>query len=373
MNKGENIMPPITVMVKPVSGACNMQCRYCFYADEMQHRNARVYPRMTGELLHVMVQRVVQAADSFVHFIFQGGEPTLIGLPFFEQLMALERKYNTRGLRFFHAVQTNGYDLSDEMIAFLAREQFLVGVSLDGTNETHDMLRPDSQGLPTASVVRKNIDRLRTAGVDVNVLCVINSEVARHPDAVFSALAPYEYLQFIPCLDSLDGEKRDYSLSSEAYLTFLKATFDCYYRAYMQGRPVSVRNFDNWVAMLMGMPPENCAMVGRCGPSLVIESDGSVYPCDFYALDHWKLGSITENSWWQLLTSAKEKAFLEESLPVPSVCRSCKWYSMCRNGCKRERDPKTGINRWCSVHSAFLEYAYPRMREMARQLQSKSL
>ena len=131
-------MPPITVMVKPVSGACNMRCRYCFYADEMQHRNASVYPRMTSELLDVMVRRVIRSADSSVHFLFQGGEPTLIGLPFFEQLIRLERKYNLRGLKITNAVQTNGYHLSDEMIAFFAKEQFLVGVSLDGTNETHD-------------------------------------------------------------------------------------------------------------------------------------------------------------------------------------------------------------------------------------------
>ncbi|MBR4039518.1 MAG: radical SAM protein [Clostridia bacterium] len=361
-------MPPITVMVKPVSGACNMRCRYCFYADEMHHRKSSVYPKMTGELLDTMVRRVVRSADSSVHFLFQGGEPTLIGLPFFEELVRLERKYNTRGLKISNAVQTNGYDLSDEMIAFFAKEQFLVGVSLDGTDETHDMLRPDAKGLPTSSVVRKNIDRLRAAGVSVNVLCVVNGEVAKHPKEVFCALAPYEYLQFIPCLDGLDGKKRDYSLSSDAYLAFLKATFDCYHQAYLNGHPVSVRNFDNWVAMLMGMPPENCAMVGRCGPSLVIESDGSVYPCDFYALDKWKLGSIAEDSLRRMLTSDREKAFLEESLPVPETCKACRWYGLCRNGCKRERDPETGLNRWCSVHSAFFEYAYDRMNQMAQQL-----
>jgi len=364
-------MPPITVMVKPVSGACNMRCRYCFYADEMHHRKASVYPKMTGELLDVMVRRVIRSADSSVHFLFQGGEPTLIGLPFFEQLVCLQRKYNTRGLKISNAVQTNGYDLSDEMIAFFAREQFLVGVSLDGTDETHDMLRPDAKGLPTSAAVRKTIDRLRAAGVSVNVLCVVNGEVAKYPQAVFSALAPYQYLQFIPCLDGIDGEKRDYSLSGEDYLAFLKATFDCYYVAYTQGHPVSIRNFDNWVAMLMGMPPENCAMVGRCGPSLVIESDGSVYPCDFYALDKWKLGSIAEDSLKRMLSSDTEKAFLEESLPVPVACKACRWYALCRNGCKRERDPETGLNRWCSEHTAFFEYAYPRMEEMARQLKNR--
>ena len=110
-------------------------------------------------------------------------------------------------------------------------------------------------------------------------------------------------------------------------------------------------------------------MVGRCGSSLVIESDGSVYPCDFYALDAWKLGSISDDSLRRMLTGEREQAFLAESLPIPSACRACRWYSLCRNGCKRERVPETGLNRWCGVHTAFFEYAYPRMREMAKALQ----
>ena len=108
-------MPPITVMVKPVSGACNMRCQYCFYADEMHNRETSIYPRMTSELLDVMVRRVIRSADSSVHFLFQGGEPTLIGLPFFKQLVQIQKKYNTRGMKVTNAIQTNGYDLSDEM------------------------------------------------------------------------------------------------------------------------------------------------------------------------------------------------------------------------------------------------------------------
>lgn len=371
--RGEEPMPPITVMIKPVSGACNMRCRYCFYADEMQSRETAVYPHMSPELLEKIVRRVIRSAEGSAHFIFQGGEPTLIGLPFFERLVKLQREYNTSGLRISNAVQTNGLALSDAMIAFFAREKFLVGVSLDGTDALHDRMRPDAQGNPTAATVRNTLQRLRAAGVSFNVLCVVNGEVAKHPQEVFEALAVYEYLQFIPCLDGFDGQTRDYSFASDDYLTFLKTTFDLYHQAYAAGRPVSIRNFDNWIAMLMGMPPENCAMVGRCGTSLLIESDGSVFPCDFYALDEWKLGNLATSSLKGLLTSEREKAFLAESLPVPEKCRECRWYALCRNGCKRERQALTGLNRWCGVHSAFFEYAFDRMQEMASRLKEKNL
>ena len=361
-------MPPITVMVKPVSGACNMRCRYCFYTDEMQNRQIAVYPRMSEELLETLVKRVMQYASSSATFLFQGGEPTLIGLPFFQKLIDLQRKYQKAGLQVFNAVQTNGYALSDEMIAFFAREKFLVGVSLDGTDFLHDLLRMDADGKPTAAVVRHTIERLRAAGANVNILCVVNREVAKHPREVFEALSDYEYLQFIPCLSALDGTEKDFDLRCDDYLVFLKETFDFYERAFQNGKPVSVRNFDNWVAMLMGMPPENCAMFGRCGPSLVVESDGSCYPCDFYALDEWRLGNITENSFEEMLHSDLEMNFLKESIPVPEKCRSCRWYPLCRNGCKRERLSDTGLTRWCEAHASFFDFAYPRMKQMAEQL-----
>ena len=364
-------MPPITVMIKPVSGICNMRCRYCFYADEMKRREVAISPRMSDALLDVTVRRVIRSADSAVHFLFQGGEPTLIGLPFFERLVQLEQKYNTRALRITNAVQTNGYDLSDEMIAFFAKEHFLVGVSLDGTAQTHDLMRPDAAGRPTASVVRKTIERLREAGVSVNVLCVVNGEVARRPSEVFDALAPYEYIQFIPCLDGLDGQTRDYSLSGEAYLAFLKETFDRYHLAYTEGRPVSIRTFDNWIAMLMGMPPENCAMVGRCGPSLVIESDGSVYPCDFYMLDQYKLGNLNTDTLAQIDARRKEIGFIEQSCAVDEKCKICKWYQLCRGGCRRDRDyyqDGIGRNYYCAAYERFFEYAWPKLGEVYEEV-----
>ena len=56
-------MPPISVMIKPVSGACNLRCRYCFYADVMNHREEKLHPRMTLDTLERVVRRVMAYAD----------------------------------------------------------------------------------------------------------------------------------------------------------------------------------------------------------------------------------------------------------------------------------------------------------------------
>lgn len=361
---------PVSLMIKPVSGACNMRCRYCFYTDVMAHRGTAVYPRMTPEVLEAVVRRAFQYADGPVSFAFQGGEPTLIGLPFFEELVRLEKTYNARAFPVQNAVQTNGFELSDDMIAFFARERFLLGLSMDGTEETHDSLRVDKDGAPTFARVRRTAERLRDAGAEFNILCVVTDPVARQPREVFRALAPYGHVQFIACLDGLDGERTPYSLSAERYLAFLKQTFDLYYEAFLSGRPVSVRGFDNYVGILLGLPPENCAMGGRCGGYFLVESDGGVYPCDFYVLDEWRMGSVTDAPLERLARSDAARRFVAASLPVPDACRACRWYPLCRNGCRRERD-ETGLNVWCGVMRAFFAYAFPRMEKMAARIRAE--
>lgn len=364
-------MPALSIMVKPVSGACNMRCKYCFYTDVMQHRETAYYPRMTLETLETLVRRAIRFADGPISFAFQGGEPTLAGLDFYKALVEFERKYNTRGIPIDNSLQTNGYDLSNEMIEFFAREHFLLGVSLDGDSLAHDRMRIDHAGVPTFTRIQNTLERLECANVDFNILCVVNEYVARRPKETFEALKRYRFLQYIACLDSFDGSRTDYSLTSESYLSFLKQSFDLYYEAFRAGSPVSIRNFDNYIGILMGMPPENCAMNGRCGQYYLIESDGGVYPCDFYVLDEWRLGNIVKTPFNRLSRSETGRRFMENSIVLPEKCRRCKWLRLCRNGCKRERIPETGLNRWCDVFSTFLAYAFPRMQEIVQLLRAE--
>jgi len=361
-------MPPVHVMIKPVSGACNMQCRYCFYLDEMAHRAEAVLPSMTLETLESVVRRTLIYADDAVTFAFQGGEPTLAGLPFYEALIRFVRMYNTRHLPVKYALQTNGYALPDEMIRFFAANGFLIGVSLDGTALTHDEMRRDHQHQPTYERVLDTINRLKKAGVEYNVLCVVTAQVAAHAKEVYQALAMHGFIQFIPCLDGLDGVPQPHSLDAQSYLSFLKTTFDLYERDFRSGRPVSVRQFDNWLQMFLGMPPESCSMRGTCSLQFIVESDGSVYPCDFYALDEWRLGSLAHTPLRRMVKSETAQRFVEPSLTVPDKCQSCRWYPLCRNGCRRERDPQTGVSRWCSAMQGFWEYAHARMEKLAEEI-----
>ncbi len=359
-------MPPLTVMVKPVSGLCNMRCAYCFYADELARRSAPAPRLMEEPVLDSLMRRVFAYADGRVTLIFQGGEPTLAGADFYRRVLALERYYNGRRLPVGHALQTNGLALDDDMIAVLMEGRFLVGVSLDGTPALHDSRRPDAQGRGTWERVCENLRRLRRAGVPCNVLCVVDAAVAAHPTEVFERLAPYGHVQFLPCLDPLDQTHPAWSLSCEAYGRFLIETYRLYARALRAGRYVSVRAFDNWMDILLGHPPEACGALGRCAPQFVAESDGTVYPCDFYALDEWALGNVRETSLLRMARSPRMRAFCSRSDVRHPDCQSCRFAFLCGGGCMRERE--AGKSRYCEAHRLFFDACLVDMRALCAQL-----
>lgn len=372
MNMGDDKMPPVSLLIKPVSGLCNMACKYCFYADVMDNRQTPYYGKMNEETLDMLVRKVFLYAEKSASFAFQGGEPTLAGIAFYEKLIELQEKYNVKGIRVFNSIQTNGYELDRAWANFFKKHNFLVGLSMDGYRELHDSLRVDRKNCGTYTKVERAAKLMADVGVDFNILTVVNNFVARYPRRVFEHLKKYQYLQFIPCIDSFDGEKEKYSLSIERYTKFLKETFDCYYENIMKDNYVSVRNFDNYIGILLGRRPENCAMNGRCAPYFLIEGDGSVYPCDFYVLDKWKIGNIVEDSFESLGSSEVMQNFISESCHIDEKCRECEWGFLCRGGCKRDREPIIdgipGKNRYCECYQEFFKYAYSRMIKIADSL-----
>ena len=364
-------MPAISIMVKPVSGACNMRCTYCFYQDVSEHREKRFLGTMSETTLENLVRKAFTYADGEISFAFQGGEPTLAGIPFYRKFLALEKRYNTRNLNVHNAIQTNGWGIDSDWIQLFLDGNFLVGVSVDGTQELHDRCRIDANGGKTYARVLENIGLLRENGVQYNILCVVNRQIAEHAGEVFESLKEHRYLQFIPCLDGFDGEKSEWSLDGKTYGQFLIETFDRYEAAWRQGNPVSIRNFDNWIGMLMGRAPESCALSGRCACYFLIEADGSVYPCDFYVLDAWKMGNINDTSFLRLSKSQIAEKFRQDSWKLPEDCAQCQWFSLCRGGCKRDREPVQNgcpsANRLCEGHKMFFEACEDRMKTLIVQ------
>ena len=367
-------MPPLSLLIKPASGHCNLRCGYCFYHDVTAHREHRSYGFMALETLETLVRKALDFADGSCTFAFQGGEPTLAGLDFYRALIGFVERHNDKKASVHYAIQTNGIVVDAEWARFLHDHHFLVGLSLDGPKDIHDAQRVDASGTGSWRRVLEAARQMESAEVEYNILTVVTNQVARHVRQVYAFLKKngFRYLQFIPCLDPLEAVgDSDTALTPERYAYFLKELFDLWSADLMRGDMISIRDFENWVGMCAGRRPESCGMSGTCSCQFVVEADGSVFPCDFYVLDRYRMGSIVDDGFAELAASEPARRFIEESLPVDEACSACEWYPICRGGCRRYREPfvegRPGLNRFCKAYQAFFAYTLPRMQELARR------
>lgn len=365
----------VNFLIKPASSLCNMRCRYCFYEDEAANRTQASMGIMTRETADLLIGEALDAVDfnGRLSFAFQGGEPTVAGLDFFRHFVEEVTRRNTRHIPVNYSIQTNGLALDEEWAEFLAKNCFLVGISMDGDKALHDEFRIDASGKGTWTRVRQNVTMLQRAGVDLNLLCVVTKRCAKSAVRVYHALQKtgVNFLQFIPCLDPLEMPRGSmpYSLLPEDYGTFLCALFDEWYRDWSSGHYTSVRLFDDYVHLAMGLPAGTCATSGSCGAYFVVEADGSVYPCDFYVLDEWKLGHLGDQPLPALAQSDRAVQFLQDGLNHPTACASCQWRQLCFGGCKRDwcDDPAGGKrNYYCSSFQRFFAHAAPRLYQVAQ-------
>lgn len=358
-----------------------MKCDYCFYNDECENREVRSYGVMDEKTLDILISRAFEYAKGFVSFSFQGGEPTLCGIEFFEKVIDIQTKYNKNKMPVYNSIQTNGQLINKEWADFLSKNKYAVGISLDGTKAAHDRYRKDKDGKGTWDEAVFAAELLINAKVDVNVLCVVTESVAKEPERVYNTLKKYKYLQFIPCYDPLDntgsgGDLRktpslrkltegsshgrgSYSLTANAYKTFLNKVFELYYKDYFSNHPVYIRAFDNYIGILQGKAPEMCGNAGRCTCYGAIEADGSVYPCDFYMTDKYRLGNVKENTFSEMFNSDTAKKFTAESAALPDECYDCKYRRLCGGGCRREN------RKYCSSYRGFFEKNYGKLAELA--------
>lgn len=353
-----------------------MRCDYCFYLDEMTKRNQCSRGFMTEQTLKNVIRKTMPQAQGQISYAFQGGEPTLRGLDFFRKAVQYQKQYNHNGIQVTNVLQTNGFALDEAWCRFFKENNFLIGVSVDGTRQIHDSLRHSAGGEETYDRVCASIELLEKFGVEYNILTVVTEELARNGKAVYETYARngWKYQQYIECLDPL-GELRGsspYSLSPKSYGIFLTELFELWYRDLQAGRHPYNRRFENYVGILLGRRPESCEQCGQCGVQFVVEADGSAYPCDFYMLDPYCLGNFNEDRLPQMDLQREKIGFIARSRQLAKACRQCQYYEVCRGGCQRSREyveqQQGYLNYFCEGYSYFFDHCLGRLKEIADHL-----
>ena len=368
------------VMWKTVSEDCNLACDYCYYST-CGGRPGPKRNRIDPALLDKAIREYMAQSQGSVGFAWQGGEPLLAGLEFFEEVIALEARHAPPDTSIGNALQTNGTLLNEDWARFFRRYNFLLGVSIDGPREIHDAHRVTATGKGSFDLVMRKIGHLRNHDVDFNILTVLHQGNVDKPRELmaFYARAGFDYVQFIPGMDFHAGSPEAparYLITAEQYGRFLCETFDIWYN---DGAPrVSVRFFDNMLSVYAGREAETCKYRRTCSRTLVLEHNGDAYPCDFYMSSGWRLGNIGSDSLQEILDHAVYRSFLGLKESLPEQCRSCGHLRKCYGGCPRNRTWDSGgrvagPDYFCSAYRRFFDYAHERLTLLARKMRIRWL
>lgn len=326
-----------SVLIKPASSLCNMSCKYCFYCDVSQHRENFSFGIMEEDVMHELIVKALYDCEC-INFIFQGGEPTLAGYPYFENFVKYVDKTKQKNQKVSYYLQTNGYRIDEKLIQLFKKYNFLIGVSLDGYEEIHDKYRP-APFESTFQKVMKTIEQLKKYKIEFNILTVLTKEVSKHASQIYQFYKQnhFTHIQLIPCLPELNSspQKDRYALLPKQFSMFYNQLFKLWYVDYQKGKAPSIYFFDNIIPMFKEIPPQLCGMLGFCQVQFVVESNGNVYPCDFYCTDKYCLGNIKNYNFKELSASVIAKEFLNENRRESPKCKTCEFLSMCHGNCKR--------------------------------------
>lgn len=369
-------MEPFQLLIKPVAADCNMVCSYCFYRP----RNELFGPgphRMSDETLERLVGDFMGYGFDPSVFVWQGGEPTMAGLEFYEKVVSLQQACGKPGQRVGNALQTNGVMLDRMWADFLSEYRFLVGLSLDGPREVHDACRKMPSGMGTFDKVMKAARMLRNRNVAVNTLSVVSgANVAKAKEVYrFFRREGFTELQFIPCLERspVSGGIAGFCPSPGEYGRFLCELFD-EWMADGVGE-VSLRTFDSFISVAAGMGATVCTFRPRCASYLLIEHNGDVYPCDFFVEPKWKIGEMTEAPLREFFDKEREKQFKRIKPTPDKECLDCEWWEYCRAGCVKDwvdaRGRAARKTYFCKSYRAFLEHAHNDLKRLARMAAGK--
>lgn len=376
-------MHPFHLILKPIGAHCNLSCAYCYYKNKVELYPDQIDYTMRDFVLEKVIKTYIQlylqevkGPPTPISFSWQGGEPTLLGLDFFQRACWYQDTYSHTGDRIQNSLQTNGVLVDTDWARFFKEKDFLVGLSLDGPAYLHDMYRTQQDGTPSHQKVVKGLEALQEQGVECNILCVVHNENVRKPKEVYEYFLSLgvDYIQFIPLIEwERDGTLSRRSITGQEYGTFLLTVFDEWVRRDVG--QVFVQIFEEAFRLWSGQTAGVCQFAPICGSNMIVEHNGDVYACDHFVFPEYWRGNILDTPLQEIVQSPKQQAFgLAKRTSLPQSCKECSYRSICNGGCPKNRIK--GVNSssghlLCSSYYHFFAYIGDYVKNSIRAMEKR--
>lgn len=319
-------------------------------------------------LRQYILQHIEATTEEIVLFSWHGGEPMLAGIAFYRNAVDIQKQYLPPGKKLVNGIQTNGTLLNDEWCQFLSEEKFLVGISLDGTENLHNHYRTSKKGAGTFQMVINGLKLLQKYKITFEILCVVNAINVNYPLQVYRFFKELgaKYLTFLPLVEQQQGTPSGASpasVPSAEFGRFLIAIFDEWVEQDI-GK-IQVQIFEEAIRTAFDREHTLCVFKVNCGGVPVVEHNGDFYSCDHYVNPLYKIGNILGEPLASLLDHPCQKEFgMAKSLTLPHYCRQCPVLNMCNGECPKNRfietpDGEPGLNYLCEGYKAFFMHIRP--------------
>ncbi|WP_117234957.1 anaerobic sulfatase maturase [Vibrio maerlii] len=379
----ENANLACHVMAKPTGSICNLDCHYCFYLEkEALYPDRKSAWKMPDDVLSAYISQYIESQPSdYVDFLWQGGEPLMMGIEFFAKAIELSKKFS-KGKTINHSIQTNGVLIDDNWARFFKKNNILIGISIDGPPDIHNTYRVTRSGKGSYQKVLSGLKTLKRYHVDFNILTVVGTHNVDHPIEVYQHLKALgaKHIQFIPLVEEADLSSiatndnmlthhvTNWTTPSLAYGEFLTKIFHKWIREDIGD--IFVQVFDSTFATWNGLPSGICVTSKTCGHALALEANGDLYQCDHYVEKEHKLGNIKEQTIIKLNRSAQAISFGESKFSQRAQnCKQCRYEFACYGGCPKHRfiadnNGNKNVNYLCDGYYHFFEQTAPYMNAM---------
>jgi uncharacterized protein len=370
------------IFAKPVGSACNLNCSYCYYLSKKE-----LYPGsnphfMSDDVLEKYIKQHISATtDNIINFSWHGGEPLLAGIDFYKKVLQIQSVYKPAGKIIQNGIQTNATLLNEQWCSLFARENFIIGVSLDGPEELHNLNRITRDGHSSWQAVINGINLLLRYGIIPEILCVVNSRNVKHPLRVYEFFKQFgaRFMTFLPLVEKEPGSATGVSPDSvrpDEFGIFLSEIFDSWVEHDIG--EVKIQIFEEAARTAFDQPHTLCIFKQNCGGVPVVEHNGDFYSCDHYVNPQNLLGNILQKPLSYFLDCERQKDFgLSKSSTIPEYCRKCEVLSMCNGECPKNRfiltpDGEYGLNYLCSGYKYFFNHCRPFVEAIAEALKGES-
>ncbi len=341
-------MKELTLQIKPVGNYCNLNCTYC-YANPFKENKFHI---LELELLDEIVKQAFEITDNLI-ISWHGGEPMMAGLKFYQNYMKIVNKYKKNNQKVVNMIQTNATLITEEFAEFFKDNNFIVSVSLDGDEKSHNKNRLINKSLGSFNLVMRGIEILRKNNINPPIIATVSQNT--YDDCLknfqFFVNNGFKEIKFSPVFDSTSD---NFSISDDLWSNYLIKIFNKWIE--MKNPEVKIREIDEILMWYAGTVNSLCSNRGMCSKWISIDDKGNFYPCEYLRSTH-SYGNINTIRLIDIFKSKPYKDFVKKINYIPDKCQKCKLFNICHNGC-----PATRINNDRLTHNGIYVYCGQRRR-----------